>query len=139
MAVATTDLNNEFTRFEFLLAEYKATLASWREAIGRLADVERRLHDAATKLGISTDSLHLPLGEALPDESTTAKFVSQLSEREMLVFTLLGQGLSTLEIAQRLDLANSTVETYRERMKRKLNIASSAGLIREAVLWVGRK
>jgi DNA-binding NarL/FixJ family response regulator len=60
----------------------------------------------------------------------------KLSSRELQVFTMIGDGRSTLEIADELQIATSTVETYRERLKAKLNLKSGSELIRQAVLWV---
>jgi DNA-binding NarL/FixJ family response regulator len=60
---------------------------------------------------------------------------SQLSTRELQIFTLIGQGETTQKIAKQLFLAPSTVETYRERIKNKLNLASGAELTRRAILW----
>jgi DNA-binding NarL/FixJ family response regulator len=60
----------------------------------------------------------------------------RLSGRELVILSLIGQGNSTNQIAGELHLAVSTVETYRERIKTKLGLASSAELIRHAVLWV---
>lgn len=59
----------------------------------------------------------------------------QLSTRELQIFTMIGQGQTTQRIAQQLNLANSTVETYRERIKGKLNLANGAELTRQAILW----
>jgi DNA-binding NarL/FixJ family response regulator len=60
----------------------------------------------------------------------------QLSDRELEVFTLIGQGRNTQAIADQLHLAVSTVETYRERLKSKLNVESGSELTRRAILWV---
>jgi DNA-binding NarL/FixJ family response regulator len=60
---------------------------------------------------------------------------TQLSTRELQIFTLIGQGETTQKIARQLYLAPSTVETYRERIKNKLNLANGAELTRKAILW----
>ncbi len=59
-----------------------------------------------------------------------------LSDRELEVFELTGQGLATREIADRLHLSVKTVESYRARIKNKLNLGSAAELMRHAVRWV---
>ena len=59
-----------------------------------------------------------------------------LSGRELQIFTLIGQGRATHQIASELQLAVSTVETYRERLKSKLNLSSGAELTRHAILWL---
>jgi DNA-binding NarL/FixJ family response regulator len=61
---------------------------------------------------------------------------AQLSGRELQIFTLIGQGRTTHQIADELKLAVSTVETYRERLKSKLKLASGAELTRHAILWL---
>jgi DNA-binding NarL/FixJ family response regulator len=60
----------------------------------------------------------------------------QLSSRELQIFTMIGQGRSTHEIAGELSIAVSTVETYRERLKSKLNLASGSELTRHALFWM---
>ncbi|NND99996.1 MAG: response regulator transcription factor [Pirellulaceae bacterium] len=62
--------------------------------------------------------------------------VSALSDRELEIFTLIGDGRSTEQIASRLNLSTNTIGTYRERLKSKLEIASAAELVRFATLWV---
>jgi DNA-binding NarL/FixJ family response regulator len=59
-----------------------------------------------------------------------------LTDREFEVFQLLGRGKNTREIAGALSLGNSTVETYRCRIKGKLGIRSAAELYQRAGLWV---
>ncbi len=59
-----------------------------------------------------------------------------LSDRELEVFELTGQGLSTREIAERLHLSVKTVESYRARIKNKLNLDSANELMKHAVQWV---
>lgn len=59
-----------------------------------------------------------------------------LADRELEVFHLLGKGRSTREIADALHLGESTVETYRARIKDKLNLRSAAELYLRAGEWV---
>ncbi|MEW4564756.1 response regulator transcription factor [Bremerella sp. JC770] len=58
-----------------------------------------------------------------------------LTDRELEIYQLLGQGMSSRAIASRLHLSNSTVDTYRERMKKKLGVQSGPELIRHAIQW----
>ncbi len=62
--------------------------------------------------------------------------VESLSNRELEVFQLIGQGQSTGAIANQLHLSVHTIDTYREKLKIKLNLANSAELNRFAVQWV---
>jgi DNA-binding NarL/FixJ family response regulator len=61
--------------------------------------------------------------------------VSRLSVRELEVFTMLGNGATAAQIAEKLQVSNKTVDTYRQRIKDKLLLTSSAELNREAMSW----
>lgn len=72
-----------------------------------------------------------PRGENPPDEI--------LSDREMEVFTLRGQGRSAKEIANTLGVSTKTVGSYDARIKEKLGFQDAGELMREAVLWHDRQ
>jgi DNA-binding NarL/FixJ family response regulator len=59
-----------------------------------------------------------------------------LADRELEVFRLIGEGLKTGEIAERLHLSVKTVETYRDRIRQKLDLNDGAELARYAFQWV---
>jgi DNA-binding NarL/FixJ family response regulator len=61
--------------------------------------------------------------------------IDSLTDRELEVFELIGQGLTTRQIAARLHLSPKTVETYRDNIKSKLNLSTSSELVRHAVKW----
>jgi DNA-binding NarL/FixJ family response regulator len=63
--------------------------------------------------------------------------ISRLSDRELEVLTLLGRGLSSKEIAERLHLSQKTVDSHRTHLKEKLNLRQASELIRFAFEWVG--
>lgn len=58
-----------------------------------------------------------------------------LSDRELEVFTLLGQGYGTREIAERLQRSPKTIDSHREHMKYKLGAANNSALLRMATIW----
>ena len=60
----------------------------------------------------------------------------RLSDREIEVFQMIGNGLGTKQIAVKLELSRKTVETYREHIKAKLNLANGTELTRHAIQWV---
>jgi DNA-binding NarL/FixJ family response regulator len=62
--------------------------------------------------------------------------VQKLSDREFEVFRLLGEGLATKEVADRLHLSHKTVAVHRGHIKEKLGIKSAAELLHRAVCWV---
>lgn len=59
-----------------------------------------------------------------------------LSDRELEVFQLIGQGNGTRKIAEKLYLSIKTIETYRAHIKEKLNLTDTNQLLRYAIQWV---
>lgn len=88
----------------------------------------RAVRDGQTYVGGGTVS---GAAEPLPSDGPLAA----LTDREMEVFFLMGQGYSPRHVADQLSLSVSTVEVYRERIKEKLNVASSPLLLRYAIQW----
>jgi len=69
-------------------------------------------------------------------ESLRDSPVESLSDRELEVFRLIGEGLPAAQLAQRLHLSRHTIDTHRQRIKEKLNLASAAELTQVATRWV---
>ncbi|MBO9112251.1 response regulator transcription factor (plasmid) [Agrobacterium tumefaciens] len=65
-------------------------------------------------------------------ESATGR-LKELTTREQDVLLLIARGKSNRDAAVALDIAESTMETHRKNIKRKLDIATTAGLIRYAI------
>ena len=76
------------------------------------------------------------LNRVVAGPSTQEDPVQGLSNREVEVYEMIGQGLTIQQIAARLHLSPKTIETHREKIKQKLNVRSSAELNRRAVQWV---
>jgi DNA-binding NarL/FixJ family response regulator len=81
---------------------------------------------------VSRKLLRLVTGNTNDNDRTG---IDSLSDRELEVFELIGQGKSINEIAEHLCLSPKTVETYRAHLKEKLNLESSHQLAREAFIW----
>ena len=62
-----------------------------------------------------------------------------LSDRELEVFQLLGQGLAVRQVAEMLFVSPKTVEAHREHIKEKLNFKTSAELLRYAIQYTLKK
>jgi DNA-binding NarL/FixJ family response regulator len=62
--------------------------------------------------------------------------VEHLTDREFEVFQLIGQGLGTRQIAERLHLSVKTVEVHRGNIKKKLELKTGTDLVRYAVRWI---
>ena len=64
--------------------------------------------------------------------------ISSLSDRQLQIFTLVGKGLGTVEIAKKLNLSIKTIDTHKENIKGKLHCASSAELRQMAIEWTNK-
>jgi DNA-binding NarL/FixJ family response regulator len=68
-------------------------------------------------------------------EDATRSPLDVLADRELEVFRLIGQGVKTAGIAERLHLSVKTVETYRDRIRHKLGLSDGAALAHFAAQW----
>jgi len=107
-------------------------------------------HEASSK--IMTALRQVLAGEVYVGKEVTTKLIShvigrrqgkvtgveRLTDRELAVFELLGLGRTARQIREELGLGAATVETYRTRIKEKLNLENAAQLRSEAVRWVHR-
>ncbi|MBN4056184.1 response regulator transcription factor [Rhodothermus sp. AH-315-K08] len=78
----------------------------------------------------------LLIGIASGRDSFAKSPLEVLSDRELEVFEMTGRGHGTRDIAERLHLSVKTVESYRARIKSKLNLSTAAELMQHAVQWV---
>ena len=69
------------------------------------------------------------------NERTHADPVDELTDRELQIFEMLGHGMGTRQIAEQLNRSIHTVESHREKIKRKLGLDSANDLIQRAVKW----
>ncbi len=109
-----------------------------REASESVISALRNIIDGKIYLSTSMMTLMLDKFHVSPD-SPGASTVDLLTDRELEVFRLIGTGLATREVADRLNLGIKTIGTYRDRIKQKLCIKTSAELSRRAVLWTERE
>ena len=65
-----------------------------------------------------------------------ATLVENLTDRELEIFRLIGQGMATGDIAKRLHLSPNTLDTHRANIKRKLSVKNASELNRVASVWV---
>lgn len=68
-------------------------------------------------------------------DSQAPKFVSKLSDREIQILKLLGDGVSIREAAEDLEISAKTIETHCARIKKKLQLRNGNELLRFAVRW----
>lgn len=62
--------------------------------------------------------------------------MERLTDRELEVFQLIGKGKTAKEIAETLNLGLTTIDTYRARIKEKLNLRNATELVHEAAEWI---
>jgi DNA-binding NarL/FixJ family response regulator len=65
----------------------------------------------------------------------SANPIDRLSNRELQIVHMIGKGMSTRETAHSLNLSIKTVESHRQRIKRKLNLTTGTQLVQYAVNW----
>jgi DNA-binding NarL/FixJ family response regulator len=68
--------------------------------------------------------------------SNSASPIERLTDRELAVFELIGEGRTTREIGVRLRVSVATIETYRARIKEKLGLENAGQLHAKASSWV---
>lgn len=108
---------------------------SKQEATGNIVEAARQVLDGRVYLSprMSDQMLHRLVASG---EDADRSPIDSLSDRELEVFEMIGQGLTTRQIASKLDLSPKTVETYRENIKAKLNLPNGTALTRHAVQWL---
>jgi len=91
----------------------------------------------AGKRYVSSDMVDALLGKMMAGTSGTGQSpIEILSNRELEVFQLIGQGFKRGEIASLLHLSVKTIGTYRENIKKKMNLKTATELMKQAVTWV---
>ena len=70
------------------------------------------------------------------DGKATNSAVDLLSNRELTVFRMIGQGIKTSQIAEKLHLSVKTIESYRSHIKEKLKLNDGTDLLKYAIQWV---
>jgi DNA-binding NarL/FixJ family response regulator len=88
-----------------------------------------------------SESLSISLGKVRVERvnGVSGDPIDRLSNRELQVLSLIGRGLSSREAADGLGLSVKTVETHRQSLKRKLNLATNAQLLQYAINWYGNR
>ena len=90
----------------------------------------------AGQMALSEEIVRRLLDAPARGRKSAASPADVLSDRELEVFRLLGQGFGTRQIAEKLRLATSTVESYRAGIKQKLGLARATELVARAAQFV---
>lgn len=124
-------MHDELTYAERALRAGARGYVSKRDSTRQIVDAIRRVMDGRIFLSDDMKGLMAEkfLGGAAPGD------VSLLSDRELDVFQMLGQGKETKEIADSLKISIKTVQVYCSRIKEKFQLANHTELLREAIRW----
>jgi DNA-binding NarL/FixJ family response regulator len=109
-----------------------------QEAIERILTAVRRILGGSIYVSEALGEKMLSQqirGHAAPDISP----IRTLSDRELEVLRMLGQWKGTRQIAGELHLSIKTIEYYRERLKKKLNLKNASELTQFATSWAEKK
>ena len=104
------------------------------EPTKNIVEAVRRAHEGEVYLSRKMSSRILNK-VAMGRTSEPSFAIDELTDREMAVFQMLGQGCSVQEIQDRLSLSRKTIETYRRRAKEKLGFDTVSELLQYAVQW----
>lgn len=73
---------------------------------------------------------------AVQGSRSTGGGMESLADRELEVFQLVGKGFNSREIAAQLHLGETTIDTYRARIREKLHLRNAADLYTRAAQWI---
>ncbi|MGH8019604.1 MAG: response regulator transcription factor [Opitutaceae bacterium] len=108
------------------------------EASDEILTALRRIVDGKTCIGARLkDKLAESVLASRSDEIEDS--VRKLSDREMEVFQLIGDGYATRQIAASLNLSVKTIDSYREHLKIKLDLPDAQNLLQYAIRWTKTK
>jgi len=88
---------------------------------------------------VSQVLLERRLSNGRGDDEGDVPQVERLTDRELEVLSRIGKGLTTTQISAELQVSPKTVQTYRDRIKRKLALDNAAELSAEAARWVAQR
>lgn len=105
-----------------------------RDSVSKILDAVHQV--LRGKIYLSPHMANHLLHRVTEGRNLDQNFVQGLTNRELEVFELIGQGNTRQQIASKLFISPRTVETHRQNIKQKLNLQNSAQLIRSAIQWV---
>ena len=106
------------------------------QATDRIVAAIRRVREGKVYLSDAMAERLLQRAVGGARAAVTRSLVELLADRELEVFRLIGGGAKTAEIAERLHLSVKTVETYRDRIRQKLDLSDGTRLSHYATQWV---
>ncbi len=135
LKLLVVSMHDEFLFAERALRAGAMGYVSKQEAIRTIVQAVRTI--LSGKIYLSQSMTDRMLQMAVGSKTTAfASPLERLSDREIEIFEMIGQGLTSRQIAGQLDLSPKTVETHREHIKEKLELKNAMELTKHAVQWV---
>jgi DNA-binding NarL/FixJ family response regulator len=129
-------MHDELIYAERMLAAGASGYIMKHAASDQLLVALRKVLSGGIYLSEELEKSHARLRNGADGEgSTGADPIERLSNRELQVLSLIGRGMSSREAAEGLGLSVKTVESHRQGLKRKLNLATNAQLLQYAINW----
>lgn len=134
MLILVVSMHNENLYAERVLRAGARGYITKQQATRDILQAIRRVLSGGIYLNETTGTAVLARLAAKPQAEGDA-VLDSLTDRELQVFELTGQGCNTREIATHLHIDMKTVETYRLRIKEKLKLETSSDLLKLAIRW----
>jgi DNA-binding NarL/FixJ family response regulator len=136
LALLVLSVHDDVTYVERALAAGAQGYVLKQEAPQTIVDAVRRVQKGEVYLSARIASKLLTRFVGRQAEKATGNPLHQLSDRELEVLECIGRGIPTRRIAERMHLAISTIETYKSRIKSKLNLGGASELAAYAAKWL---
>lgn len=136
MKVLALSMHDETLFAERALSAGAVGYVSKRDASRTIIHAIRAVLDGGLYLseGMTNRVLTRSVGSRRQDDGCSP--IERLSNREIEIFEMIGRGLTSREIAEKLDVSQRTIDTHRENIKQKLEIKNAVELTKHAVHWV---
>ena len=136
MPILVMSMHNESTHAEKALRAGAQGYIMKENADEVLVDALRTILDSKLYVSNEVHEKMLRTYVTGEEEQTELSGIDTLTAREKEIFELIGSGLTTKEIAEKLGGSPRTVEVHRANIKKKLNCETAAQVLRAAVQWV---
>lgn len=134
LLILVVSMHNENLYAERVLRAGARGYITKQQATRDILQAIRRVLSGSIYLNETTGAAVLARLASNPQVTEDA-VLDQLTDRELQVFELTGQGFNTREISSQLRIDMKTVETYRLRIREKLNLENSSELLKLAIRW----
>lgn len=106
-----------------------------QEATGKLIDAVRRVLSGDVYVSEAISARLLKRRVGLQNRRDVSA-IDQLTDRELQVYQMIGNGQTSKQIAGTLNLSTKTIERYKENIKKKLSIKNATELVQKAARWI---